>query len=109
METPQVPRPWVGAGRRTRLVPMFLLVVLAALAACSPSGTRNPTVVTISAVESGDVQAQFHVRAQPAPATDLMVSVTIAADGCDLTRPLESVTIAAGDDQAVVHGADDRP
>ena len=101
METPQVPRPWVGAGRRTRLVPMFLLVVLAALAACSPSGTRNPTVVTISAVESGDVQAQFHVRAQPAPATDLMVSVTIAADGCDLTQSLESVTIAAGDDQAV--------
>ena len=80
-----------------------LMCLLVALAACSPSGTRDPIVVTIWAVESADARAplQFSVRAEPAPATDLTVSVTIAADGCDLTQSLESVTIAAAADQAV--------
>ena len=80
-----------------------LMCLFVALAACSPSGTRDPIVVTIWAVESADPRAplQFSVRAEPAPATDLTVSVTIAADGCDLTQSLESVTIAAAADQAV--------
>ena len=106
MESPQPPRPRVRAGRRTRSVPMSLLLVLVALAACSgsaPTRIADTPVVTISAGESVDVQAplQFHVRAQPAPATDLTVSVTIAADGCRLTQSLESVTIVAGEDRAV--------
>ena len=80
-----------------------LMCLLVALAACSPVGTRDPIVVTIWAVESADARAplQFSVRAEPAPATDLTVSVTIAADGCDLTQSLESVTIVAAEDQAV--------
>ena len=80
-----------------------LLCLLVALAACSPVGTRDPIVVTIRAVESTDARAplQFSVRAEPAPATDLTVSVTIAAVGCDLTQSLESVTIVAAEDRAV--------
>ena len=106
MESPQPPRPRVRPGRRTRSLPMSLLLVLVALAACSgsaPTRIADTPVVTISAGESVDVQAplQFHVRAQPAPATDLTVSVTIAADGCRPTQSLESVTIVAGEDRAV--------
>ena len=80
-----------------------LMCLLVALAACSPVGTRDPIVVTIWAVESADAPAplQFSVRAEPAPATDLTVSVTIAADGCDRTQSLESVMIVAGEDRAV--------
>ena len=44
---------------------------------------------------------QFTVRAQPAPATDLTVSVTVAADGCAVTQSPASLTILAGADQAV--------
>ena len=93
----------------TRLALMSLLPVLVALAACSGSapsrGVVTP-VVTISAVESADAAdaragLQFTVRAQPAPATDLTVSVTVAADGCAVTQSPASLTILAGADQAV--------
>ena len=84
---------------------MSLLPVLVALAACSgsaPARVADTPVVTISAGEPVDqAPLQFHVRAQPAPATDLTVSVTIAADGCDVTQSPESATILAGDHQAV--------
>ena len=96
--------------QRTRLMPVFLVPVLVALAACSgsapaiaPPRIADTPVVTISASESDDVDAplQFHVHAQPAPATDLTVSVTVAADGCDLTQSIESVTIVAGQGRVV--------
>ena len=84
---------------------MSLLPLLVALAACSgsaPARVADTPVVTISAGEPVDqAPLQFHVRAQPAPATDLTVSVTIAADGCDVTQSPESATILAGDHQAV--------
>ena len=113
------------AGGRRRSAPAarvlagaaFGLLLLLALAGCNrapaaaateeaPTPAESPPepVVTITAVDTVDSVAdgplQFVVRAAPAPRANLTVGVSIAADPCDLTRPPDTVTIAAGESRA---------
>ena len=105
MESPQVPRPRVRAGRRTRSVPMSLLLV--ALAACSgsaptriadtPEASASATVVPVMPVEQpvvpvvtiagGDspvtegATASWTLSAAPAPTTALTVNLAWTQSG----------------------------
>jgi len=77
---------------------LLLALALAGCTAASPSGSQTPVVAIAAGAEStttGD-PVQFQVRAEPAPAADLTVGVTIVADGCTLAQSPESVTIPAG-------------
>ena len=111
----------VGGRRRSVLaarVPAgaaFGLLLLLALAGCSrapgaahaeeaptPESPQEP-VVTIAAAEdsvNADGPLQFLVHATPAPQADLTVGVSIASDPCNLPRPPDTVTIAAGESRA---------
>ncbi|MDE0026650.1 MAG: hypothetical protein OXP69_19750 [Spirochaetaceae bacterium] len=62
-------------------------------------------VVTIEASAAAD--AQFMVRAAPAPPADLAVGVTITASGCALVNAPKSVTISAGKKEAGLEVATD--
>ena len=92
------------------------LLLLLALAGCSrapgaagteeatPESPPEPVVTIAAAVDSviADEPLQFLVHAAPAPRADLTVRVSIASDPCSLTRPPDTVTIAAGESRAAL-------
>ena len=115
----------VGGGRRRRRAlaarvqagAALGLLLLLALAGCSrapgaagtgdaptPETPETPEPVVTIAAAMGSVIAdgplRFLVHAAPAPRANLTVGVSIASDPCNLTRPPDTVTIAAGESRA---------
>ena len=83
-------------------------VVLAALLGCSGARAPGAPVPAVS-VEPGagsvieGTALQFVLRAEPAPATDLAVSLTLTETGAVLAGPLSrTVTIRAGSERATL-------
>ena len=72
----------------------------------SVSKAANPVVSIVAAAAMESATAgnplEFLVGAEPAPRADLTVRVTIASVGCELAQSPHSVTIAAGDSDAVL-------
>ncbi len=100
---PDVPRARLWRRRRCAVAARVGagLGLLLALAGCGGTGTPPAVPVVTIAARAASVTAgeplQFSVRAEPAPAADLTVRVTIAYGGCGVAQLSTSVTIGAGD------------
>ena len=95
---------FIGRKPRAYGTALLLTVLFLAVAGCplfwGAAGSRSEPEVTIGAAQDGVTEGEavsFTVTAMPAPAADLVVSVTVAETGDTLGASVpEQVTIAAG-------------
>ena len=83
----------VGAG-------LFLLLALAGCRQAAPPAQAPVITIEASGSAAEGSPLQFLVRADPAPAADLTVGVSVS--GCELKQAPDSVTIAAGESGATL-------
>ena len=108
LPTPTRPHPAVALRMAIALCPLLLITV----AGCPSVGTGRSApqvhgpVVTIAAVTqsaSAGTPLEFTVHADPAPADDLAVTVTLDTAGCTLAQSLpDTVTIVADEQEATL-------
>ena len=95
---------FIGRKPRAYGTALLLTVLFLAVAGCplfwGAAGSRSEPEVTIGAAQDGVTEGEavsFTVTAMPAPAADLVVSVTVTETGDTLGASVpEQVTIAAG-------------